>query len=89
VRKLIYEYDKMRHRTKWLGYDSTGNLYESGTYKYDEKGNVLETHNILPDGSLCCLFSYKNDEQGNVYRIKGVNPNNKWSIKHINNYDGE
>jgi hypothetical protein len=53
------------------------------TYKYDDKGNEIETCNYDRDGSLIYKYLTKYDEKGNQVEMKGLGPDSSREIKTV------
>ena len=57
-------YNEKGNQIKICRYDKYGKIDNKNTYKYDEKGNIIE-HNTYDDGRLVFKDIYKYDEKGN------------------------
>ena len=64
-----------------------GSLSDKFTYKYDEKGNMIEVNYYNADESLGDKYTYKYDEKGNKIESIRYNADGSLRFKHTSNYE--
>jgi len=70
-----------------LYYSANGKIYSSYTYKYDERGNMVERVHNEPNGKIYDKTIYKYDEKGNSVGLVECDSSGKITRKNIRKYD--
>ena len=92
---VIEKFTSIYNENNWLiesrkytsRYNTLGNLDYKWIYKYDEKGNQIESSKFNYDGQLDMMEKYKNDSKGKPIETMSYNSDGKLVIKWQAEYD--
>lgn len=93
--KTIEKYTSIYDDNDWLiesqkhtnRYTTFGNLDYKWIYKYDEKGNQIESSKFNYDGQLDMMEKHKNDSNGNAFQTDNYNSDGRLVLQWQSEYD--